>query len=189
MPLSVSSFRLQSLIFTTENQIELALEVARPLLSNDRPSPEAILHTPSPTPSPSPSDSPIVPFTRGPTFNVKLRAELDEQYWIHSLMQKRVFSSSHGSGSWYMDKNSGRITAMHPDWQWKMMLRCLVPNWEDFEFENLPMGGAMGSGGAEGDGERYPVGRTWWKVLANRLGMGTVPKVTAKQAGMKEYDV
>ncbi|CAO1634095.1 unnamed protein product [Sympodiomycopsis kandeliae] len=159
-----------SLIYTTECQVLLGIEVAKPLLDGTRPSEEAIKHNPNVLSSKSLSTF----ASKTPSFEVKLSAHLSEQNWIQDLMSRRVFS--HGPGSWYIDKTSGRVTAMHPDWQWKLFLRCLFPNWADYVYTDLK------------NGQRYPSERAWWKVFANKwLGIGKVPKVTPQKAGLPDY--
>lgn len=159
-----------SLLFTSECQVLMGIEVAKPLLDGRRPSDSAINHNPSMLASQSLSSF----SDKTPSFEVKLSAELQEQNWIQWLMKRRVFSV--GTGSWYINAESGRVTAMHPDWQWKLMLRSLFPNWVDFTYHDLP------------GGKAYPKDLTWWKWWGNKLlGMGTVPKISAKDAGLKDY--
>lgn len=159
-----------SVIHHTENQVLLALEVAKPVLGGPKPSLRAITHDPTVLPSQS-----LSTFSdKAPAFEVKLSAELSEQNWIQWLMKRRVFSR--GPGSWYINQQSGRVTAMYPDWQWRYCIRCLFPNWKDYKYENL-----------EG-GKAYPSDRAWWKVAGNKvLGLGTVPTISAQAAGLKDY--
>lgn len=155
-----------SLIFTTECQINAALEVAKPLLDGKRPSNAAIEHDPTMSPSQS-----LATLDRCPSFEPKLRAELEEQYWIHWLMKDRVFT--YGK-SWYRDPKSGRISALYPASQVKFWLNSEFIDWRDWEYRDLP------------GGREYPANRTWWKVLGHQLGIGCLPKKTAEDAGIAE---
>lgn len=161
-----------SLILASENQVMLALEVAKPLLDGIRPSQSAIDHDPS-----IPLSKSLATFPKTPAFEVSLKAEIEENYWIQWLMKYRVFHPSHGCGSWYIDKTSGRVVAMHPASQVDLMIRCMVPNWSDYVYTGLP------------GGRRYPEGRAWWKVALNKLGVGKVRKTTPEEAGLKDYGV
>ncbi|PWN45759.1 FAD/NAD(P)-binding domain-containing protein [Ceraceosorus guamensis] len=142
-----------SLIFTSECQVDFTLELIKPILKAPRPSEAALVHLPT---------QPANGLKSIPTVECKLQAEKDEQKWITKKMQNLVFST--GCGAWYVDKTSQRVTAMHPDWQWKFMLRSEIPNWADLEYKHLP-------GGA-----KLPNTIPYYKRFANKvLGFGTIP--------------
>ncbi|EPQ29149.1 uncharacterized protein PFL1_03436 [Pseudozyma flocculosa PF-1] len=150
-----------SVIFTSECQVLYLLEVAKPVLAAARPAQAAIDHMPG-TPA---SDE--VRRAKIPTFEVKLQAELDEQHWIAKAMSKLVFTT--GCGSWYVDQTSGRVTALHPDWQWKFMIRSLFPKWSDIAYTGLR------------NGKSHPDGVPWWKLVGDRIGLGHTPYVSPKE--------
>ncbi len=152
----------QSLIFASECTVNLLLELAKPVLASATPQ-FAIDHYPSPTLS----NDPKFEHYRIPTFQVKLKAELDEQHWIAKCMSQLVFTS--GCKSWYIDAKSGRVTSMQPDWQVKYMLRATFPKWDDFRYTGLR------------GGKRVPDGVPWWKVWGDRLGLGHVKYVDPKE--------
>ncbi|PWN51213.1 FAD/NAD(P)-binding domain-containing protein [Violaceomyces palustris] len=152
-----------SVIFTTECQVMFLLEVAKPVLAAPRPLQEAIEHMPG-----TPCSEKITRSFRTPTFDVKLKAELDEQHWISKAMSKLVFST--GCGAWYLNKNSKRITALYPDWQWKFMLRAMFPQWDHFEYT-----------GVKTTTSAAPYSAPWWKVIGYRLGVGSVPYVKPEE--------
>ena len=142
-----------SVIFTSERQQELSLRVGKPILQAPRPSEAAVHHLPG-----TPADPSI---KKIPTFEVKLQAELDEQHWITKRMSQLVFPYC---DSWYRDSNSGRVTAVHPDWQWRYALRCWFPVWRDLIYTGLP------------DGKKHP-DRSVIQVIGNALGLGESPYV------------
>ena len=82
-------------------------------------------------------------------------------------MQKLVFSTN--CGSWYVDQTSGRVTSMHPDWQWKSNLRTMFPKWDDLQYTGLP-GGAT-----------RPNSVPWWKLLGDKLGLGHISYVSPEE--------
>ncbi|GAK61937.1 uncharacterized protein PAN0_001d0132 [Moesziomyces antarcticus] len=151
----------QSLIFASECTVNFLLEVAKPVLAAARPPQLAIEHMPG-----TPADE-RVQRAKIPTFQVKLKAELDEQHFIAKAMSQLVFTS--GCKSWYIDPKSGRVTSMQPDWQVKFMLRSHFPKWEDFTFTGLK------------NGSYHPSGVPFWKLLGNKLGLGHVPYVDPKE--------
>lgn len=118
-----------SVVYTSERQQELLLTVADPVLTSAKPTEAAIQHLPGSPSSPS--------LTKVPTYDVKIQAELAEQHWIVKRMKDLVFSTC---DSWYRDPVSGRVTAVYPDWQWKLALRCWFPVWKDYEYKGLPKG-------------------------------------------------
>lgn len=142
-----------SVVYTSERQQEFSLSVARPVLESGRPSEEAIQHKPG-TPAPQ-------GLQRMPTFDVKLKAELDEQHWIVRTMKDLVFTRCE---SWYRNGPGGRVTAVYPDWQWRFALRSWFPVWEDIKYTGLP------------DGKTRP-DLPLWQWLGCKLGLGTVPYV------------
>ena len=150
-----------SIIFASECAIQFLLEIAKPVLAAARPSRDAIDHMPGTLASEE------LKRARIPTFEVKLKAELDEQQWIAKLMQKLVFSTN--CGSWYVDQTSGRVTSMHPDWQWKSNLRTMFPKWDDLQYTGLP-GGAT-----------RPNSVPWWKLLGDKLGLGHISYVSPEE--------
>lgn len=156
-----------SLIFTSECQINFALEIARPLLNGQRPSNAAIEH------NPIQMSKSLATLDKSPAFEPKLKSMVDEQYWIHWLMRYRVFTYG---ASWYRDPVSGRITSMHPASQISFWLRSEFIDWRDLNYENLP------------DGKQYP-DRAWWRILGSKLGLGRLPKKTAKDAQIKEVQL
>lgn len=106
----------QSLIATSESQVLYLLEVAKPVLI-DSPTPDEAtlrLHLPGKQ-GEADKATEAQQLKVGPSFDVKEQAEEDEQYWVNKAMNQLVFST--GCGAWYQDENSGRITAMYPDWQ------------------------------------------------------------------------
>ncbi|WFD29384.1 hypothetical protein MSPP1_000393 [Malassezia sp. CBS 17886] len=147
-----------SVIFTSERAQELAIAVGRETLVSQRPSDKAIAHLPG---APVPAGLDHVP-----TFEVKLDAELKEQHWIDKRMQDLVFTKC---DSWYRDGNSGRVTAVYPDWQWKLALRCWFPVWRDFAFTNMP-----------DHLERPPM--PLWQRFGCWLGLGSTPSVQPANA-------
>ncbi len=151
-----------SLIFASECVVNYLMEIAKPVLAAAKPPQAAIEHIPG-TPA-----SDLVQRAKIPTFQVKLKAELDEQHFIAKLMEKRVFTS--GCKSWYQDEKSGRITTMQPDWQVNFMLRATFPKWADLTYTGLKRGG-----------EARPEGVPWWKVLGDKLGLGHVKYVDPKE--------
>lgn len=142
-----------SIIFTTEREEELILSVAQDVLNSPKPSSLAISHLPGTPAGPE--------VHKIPTFEVKLKAELDEQHWIVKKMKTLTFSTC---DSWYRDSKSGRVTAVYPDWQWKFLLRCWFPVWNDFTFTGLRQGA------------KHPRSTVWQKIGCV-LGLGTVPYV------------
>ncbi|KAL4400106.1 N,N-dimethylaniline monooxygenase [Malassezia pachydermatis] len=142
-----------SVIYTSEREQEMLMSVASHVLESAKPSEAAIAHLPG-TPAPA-------GVTKVPTFDVKLKAELDEQHWIVKKMRSTVFPTCE---SWYRDPKSGRVTAVYPDWQWRFALRCWFPVWKDFEFTGL-------KGGA-----KHPA-TTIYQKIGCALGLGTVPYV------------
>lgn len=151
----------QSLIFASECTVNFLLEIAKPVLAAATPPTYAISHLPG-----TPADE-KVQRAKIPTFEVKLKAELDEQHWIAKAMSKLVFTS--GCKSWYIDARSGRVTSMQPDWQVNYMLRAHFPKWDDLRYEGL-----------KGDLVR-PEGVPWWKVVGDWLGLGHVKYVDPKE--------
>ncbi|PWY97179.1 FAD/NAD(P)-binding domain-containing protein [Testicularia cyperi] len=149
-----------SVIFTTECQVNFILEIAKPVLAAPRPAQVAIDHVPG-TPA-----SEQVKRARIPTFEVKLKAELDEQHWIAKAMSKLVFTS--GCKSWYIDPSSGRVTVLYPDWQVNFMIRSTFPKWADLQYTGLK------------NGLTRPDTVPWWKVLGDKLGLGHVSYVDPK---------
>lgn len=79
-----------SLLFTSENQVLYALELAKPILKAPTPSKSAIQHLPLQPSSGRPTT---------PTFEVKAAAEHQEQVWINKAMHSLVFTT--GCGAWY----------------------------------------------------------------------------------------
>lgn len=146
-----------SVVYTSEREQELALYVARPVLESGRPSEAAIAHKPG-TPAPANID-------KVPTFEVKLKAELDEQTWIVQTMKNRVFTRC---DSWYRNGPNGRVTAVYPDWQWRLTLRAWFPVWSDYKYTGLP------------DGQTRP-NMPFWQWLGCALGLGTTPYVDPKE--------
>ncbi|TKY90942.1 hypothetical protein EX895_000940 [Sporisorium graminicola] len=153
----------QSLIFASECTVNFLLEVAKPVLAAARPPQFAIDHMPSP----SLSADPKLENYKIPTFEVKLKAELDEQHWIAKAMSKLVFTS--GCKSWYIDAKSGRVTSMQPDWQVNYLLRAHFPKWDDFKYTGLKAGA------------KVPEGVPWWKVWGDWAGLGHVKYVDPKE--------
>ncbi|SPO21322.1 related to monooxygenase [Ustilago trichophora] len=151
----------QSLIFASECTVNFLLEVAKPILASARPPSDSINHIPG-----TPSNTTLENY-KIPTFEVKLKAELDEQHWIAKCMSKLVFTS--GCKSWYIDAKSGRVTSMQPDWQVNYMLRATFPKWDDFKYTGLK--GGLGR----------PEGTPWWKVLGDKFGLGHVKYVDPKE--------
>lgn len=154
----------QSLIFASECTVNFLLELAKPILASARPPSFAIDHMPST----SPSLDPTLDNYKIPTFEVKLKAELDEQHWIAKAMSKLVFTS--GCKSWYIDAKSGRVTSMQPDWQVNYMLRATFPKWDDFKYTGL-----------KNAGEKVPSEVPRWKVWGDWLGLGHVEYVDPKE--------
>lgn len=153
-----------SLIFTTECQIQFALEVAKPLLNGKRPSNAAIAHNPTVSPSSS-----LATLDKVPAVEPRLSAEVQEQNYIHWRHKQRVWSYGH---SWYIDQTSKRVTALYPDSQITFWLRATFPTYGDLIWSDMPAG--------EGDF------RTWWKKWGSALGIGRMPKKTAQQAGIPD---
>lgn len=146
-----------SVIYTSERQQEMAVIMAEEILRSPRPSQECIEHLPG-----KPSNTAL---QRGPTVEVKLDAELDEQLWIQKRMENLVFTQC---DSWYRDSASGRVTAVHPDWQWRYALRTWFPVWRDFTYKNLPSGKSLPS-------------RSLLQRIGGALGLGESPKVDASE--------
>lgn len=142
-----------SVIYTSERQQELCMSVAKPVLDAPRPSEAEIHHLPGTKATPG--------LHHNPTFDVKLKAELDEQHWIVKKMKGLVFTTCE---SWYRDPKSGRVTAVYPDWQWKFALRSWFPVYDDFVFKSLP-------------GNKTRPDLTWWQSIGCALGLGTTPYV------------
>ncbi|WFD02632.1 hypothetical protein MOBT1_001313 [Malassezia obtusa] len=142
-----------SVIYTSERQQELTMYVAKPVLDAPRPSEANIAHLPG--------TKPTADLTHNPTFDVKIKAELDEQHWVVKRMKDLVFTTC---DSWYRDPKSGRVTAVYPDWQWKFALRTWFPVYSDFVYKFLPNNKALPD---------IP----WWQAFGCWLGLGTVPKV------------
>lgn len=142
-----------SVVYTSERQQELLLTIADPVLTSSKPSQAAIQHVPG-----TPASSELV---QGPTYDVKIEAELAEQHWIVKRMKELVFSTC---DSWYRDAKSGRVTAVYPDWQWKLALRCWFPVWKDYVYTHLPHG-------------QKHARTTLWQKLGCALHLGGVPHV------------
>jgi hypothetical protein len=149
-----------SLIFTSEAQISYIIELIKPIVQAPRPTDAQIKHLPGQAQLPTARALPSV--------DVKLEAELQEQQWIQHAMAKLVFST--GCGSWYVDKASGRVTAMYPDWQWRFLQRATFPVWDDLIYTGLPRNASRP--------DTVPL----WKRAGCWLGLGTVPRVSAQQA-------
>ncbi|WFC98262.1 hypothetical protein MYAM1_000987 [Malassezia yamatoensis] len=146
-----------SVIYTSERQQELTMNIAKPVLEAPRPSDADIAHLPG--------TKATTQLSHVPTFDVKLKAELDEQHWIAKRMQDLVFVTCE---SWYRDPKSGRVTAVYPDWQWKFALRCWFPVYQDFIYKYLPDNNSMPS---------IPL----WQKFGCWLGLGTVPYVNPSE--------
>ncbi|WFD05123.1 hypothetical protein MVES1_000449 [Malassezia vespertilionis] len=146
-----------SVIYTSERQQELTLNVAQPVLDSPRPTDADIRHLPGSSVSSKLSSV--------PTFDVHLKAELDEQHWVVKAMKSLVFGTC---DSWYRDAKSGRVTAVYPDWQWKLALRCWFPVFEDFEYKHMP------------NNEKMP-SIPFWQSVGRWFGLGTIPYVSPSE--------
>ncbi|KAI3626026.1 hypothetical protein CBS9595_001387 [Malassezia furfur] len=142
-----------SVIYTSERQQELTMYIAKPVLESPRPSDADIAHLPG--------TKATTHLSHIPTFDVKLKAELDEQHWVVKRMKELVFTTC---DSWYRDPKSGRVTAVYPDWQWKFALRAWFPVYSDFMYKYLPNNQTRPS---------IP----WWQSLGSWLGLGKTPRV------------
>lgn len=142
-----------SVIYTSERQQEYSMYIAQPVLDSSRPSEADIAHLPGSKTSGQ--------LTHIPTFDVKLKAELDEQHWIVKKMKGLVFTSC---DSWYRDPKSGRVTAVYPDWQWKFALRAWFPVYTDFVYKYLPNNAT---------GPKISL----WQRIGSALGLGGIPYV------------
>ena len=159
-----------SVIFTSETQITYLLEVFKPVLTADTPTWNAIHHVPASAPGTSEKSvtKQLTAHDRSPTAEVNQAAELNDLNWISKKMTQTVFIAS---GSWYKDKTSGRITAMHPTSQVAMRTRLTFPDWRELEYRNLP--------GAKPNQVVHtpPTAPIYKRVLGSLFGLGRVAKV------------
>ncbi|WFD36316.1 hypothetical protein MCUN1_003195 [Malassezia cuniculi] len=146
-----------SVVYTSERQQEFSIALARPVLLSPRPSDAAIAHKPG-----TPAEAGI---EKIPTFEVTLKAELDEQSWIVHTMKDRVFTRC---DSWYRNGPNGRVTAVYPDWQWRLALRAWFPVWKDIKYTGLP------------EGKTRP-DLPFWQWLGSAIGLGSTPYVSPEK--------
>lgn len=89
-----------SVIYTVECQINFTMRIIKPILKSMQ-SPQAVLRTRSPV------DKVVVSAT----------SQRRDNDWIQEKAKELVWAT--GCTSWFIDPQTGRITQMYPDWQYK----------------------------------------------------------------------
>lgn len=98
-----------SVIFSSECQINFALNMLDPILKNR--------HSHSSAPS---------------AVEVTQAAEDEENSWIQDRARGLVWSS--GCTNWYVEPKSGKNLMVYPEWQWHFWLRSFVVDYSKFVY-------------------------------------------------------
>ncbi|PWN46061.1 FAD/NAD(P)-binding domain-containing protein [Ceraceosorus guamensis] len=132
-----------SYIFTSECSTRFAIEIFKPIIQAPRPT---VFNAKAPGAK------------KQPSVCVRPEKEEQEQCWIQKQSRSMVYTFD--CGSWYVDKESGRVAAVYPQTQTQFWIRASNPIYSDFDYKGI----------------KAP--RTWFTGIRETIGWGGIPKQT-----------